>query len=67
LISKLEHEKREMQRQCENMEVENIKMAEKLRDLLLNQSQMANVATKNKKSHNNILDSEQFRTPKVGK
>ena len=34
LIQKLEHEKREIQRQCENMEVENIKMAEKLKELL---------------------------------
>jgi hypothetical protein len=34
LIQQLEHDKREMHRQCENMEVEGIKMAEKLKELL---------------------------------
>ncbi len=53
LIQKLEHEKREMQRQCDNMEVENIKMAEKLKELLNIQMNQSTISHKSKKGDNN--------------
>jgi hypothetical protein len=59
LIQKIEHEKREMQRQCESMEIENIKMAEKLKELM--NMQMSNNSNAGGGSQG------MFCTPKVGK
>ena len=61
LIQKLEHEKREMQRQCESMDVENIKMAEKLKELLNLQMNTSTVSNKTKKG------ASLYCTPKVSK
>lgn len=46
------------------MEVENIKMAEKLKELLNIQMNQSTISHKSKKNDNN---SELFRTPKIGK
>ena len=55
-----------MQRQCEAMEVENIKIAEKLKDLLI-QSQNNSMIQQTSSIKQKKFESECFRTPKVGK
>ena len=55
-----------MQRQCDAMEIENIKIAEKLKDLLI-QSQNNSFVQHNHGSKSMRFDAECFRTPNISK
>ena len=68
VIQKLEHEKREFQRSNENLEIENIKLAEKLRDALprdLDTSSIRGGSHRSKKG--GLENSASYRTPNVNK
>jgi hypothetical protein len=70
IIQKLEHEKREIQRINESLEVENLKMAEKLKEYLLNETEILDArkgGSNNQTKKMTLLDSECYRTPKVTK